>query len=226
VDSPQTWNRFSYTKNNPIKFVDPSGHIACDDTDENGKCINYEQNQKRLENSLKRYKEVNKVKEEDMKEVRMLGQSTFITPGEYELLLNSDGEINNWRLFQMGSLARHALNTTAQLFPGESLHNSRADAFRHAYWNALMTQTFGADYAQAFTTAHESSPDSIREEQFMDLHNNAVGRAIGSANPYMRPEMLQKLVMNALTNGDLYVWDGQNIYFSDDCPTCVGQPGY
>jgi len=31
VDSPQSWNRFSYTLNNPIRFKDPTGHaISCD----------------------------------------------------------------------------------------------------------------------------------------------------------------------------------------------------
>lgn len=40
----QDWNRYSYARNNPLRYTDPSGHIACDDQDENGKCINYEQN--------------------------------------------------------------------------------------------------------------------------------------------------------------------------------------
>ena len=42
--NPLDWNRYSYARNNPLRYTDPSGHIACDDQDENGKCINYEQN--------------------------------------------------------------------------------------------------------------------------------------------------------------------------------------
>jgi hypothetical protein len=42
--NPQDWNRYAYARNNPLRYTDPSGHIACDDQDENGKCINYEQN--------------------------------------------------------------------------------------------------------------------------------------------------------------------------------------
>jgi RHS repeat-associated protein len=42
--NPQSWNRFSYVRNNPVRFNDPTGHIECDDQDENGNCINYRQN--------------------------------------------------------------------------------------------------------------------------------------------------------------------------------------
>jgi RHS repeat-associated protein len=42
--NPQDWDRYNYARNNPLRYTDPSGHIACDDQDENGKCINYEQN--------------------------------------------------------------------------------------------------------------------------------------------------------------------------------------
>lgn len=38
------WDRYAYARYNPLRYTDPSGHIACDDQDENGKCINYEQN--------------------------------------------------------------------------------------------------------------------------------------------------------------------------------------
>lgn len=31
-------------RNNPIRYNDPTGHIECDDQDENGKCINFRQN--------------------------------------------------------------------------------------------------------------------------------------------------------------------------------------
>ncbi len=37
--NPQSLNRFSYVRNNPINSVDPTGHKECDDIDANGKCI-------------------------------------------------------------------------------------------------------------------------------------------------------------------------------------------
>jgi RHS repeat-associated protein len=33
---PQSWNRFSYVRNQPLKYIDPSGHGECDPL--NGKC--------------------------------------------------------------------------------------------------------------------------------------------------------------------------------------------
>jgi len=32
ITNPQDWNRYTYTRNNPIKYVDPSGHKACTTT--------------------------------------------------------------------------------------------------------------------------------------------------------------------------------------------------
>jgi RHS repeat-associated protein len=38
-DNPLAWDRYSYTLNNPINLVDPSGHIPCDNYDAAGRCI-------------------------------------------------------------------------------------------------------------------------------------------------------------------------------------------
>lgn len=40
--NPQSWNHFIYVMNNPLRYIDYSGHRACDDVDRNGNCITYE----------------------------------------------------------------------------------------------------------------------------------------------------------------------------------------
>ncbi len=37
--NPQNLNRFSYATNNPLRYIDPSGHRPCDDFDSYGRCI-------------------------------------------------------------------------------------------------------------------------------------------------------------------------------------------
>ncbi len=39
ISNPQNLNRFSYVANNPLRYTDPTGHMACIDFDENGQCI-------------------------------------------------------------------------------------------------------------------------------------------------------------------------------------------
>ena len=65
------------------------------------------------------------------------------------------------------------------------------NAFKHAYWNALMTRDMGSEWAEAFANAHESWPeedldivDAIedgvailrRDHVAMDLYYNEIGR--------------------------------------------------
>ena len=231
--NPQTLNRFGYVLNNPIRFNDPTGH-RCADGDEDiwGYC-DYRPPQQPsgneegggdddcdLQCELDEFEGIETVEEDDMETVTLFGQSQKVSPAEYVLLLNENGEIDRWKLLRLGSIFLHALNQTRRLFPGESQLNSPADAFRHAYWNALITREFGSEFAEAFTTGHETGYGQIREEQFMDLHNNEVGRNIGSTYSDVPIPILQQKILEALENGDLYVWTGQEIYLSNECPLC------
>jgi hypothetical protein len=86
--------------------------------------------------------------------------------------------------------ATEALASTIAQFPANQSDGTKANAFQHAYWNALLVCQIGAARTAQFATAHEDYPDhylnATNEYGFtnramgeMDLYNNAVGRDIG-----------------------------------------------
>jgi hypothetical protein len=115
--------------------------------------------------------------------------------------------------------------TLFEYIDNADMHNSPSDAFHHAYWSALMTREYGAGFAEQFTTAHETSYWSVKEQAFMDLHNNQVGIDIANANPNATDAELRSAVLDSLYRGELYVWDEPNIYFSGaQCSSCDWRP--
>lgn len=90
------------------------------------------------------------------------------------------------------------------------------DAFRHSYWNALMTKRYGADFTENFTNAHEGAPGNPADREAMDLYNNAVGRRIATENPNASDEQLAQLVQQAIQRGEMIVIDRNgNLAWSD-----------
>ncbi len=76
------------------------------------------------------------------------------------------------------------------------------DAFRHAYWNALMTKSIGKKYAEKFATAHEStSPDGL--DKTMDLTNNRIGRDYGENNKKKSEAELAIIIRDAVSAGKM-----------------------
>lgn len=98
------------------------------------------------------------------------------------------------------------------------------DAFRHAYFNALLTRSFGSEFAAAFATAHEGTPGNPASKEAMDLYNNEVGRRVAMRNVEALDDELAELIQAALKNGEMVVIDGAGeLAFSDEVP--VGQTG-
>ena len=86
-------------------------------------------------------------------------------------------------------------------------NDGHRDAFRHAYWNALLVQQYGEQWTKAFATAHEGLPGNTANREAMDLYNNEIGRSIGAANKNATPEQLANLVEQSLNQGKLVVVD-------------------
>jgi hypothetical protein len=83
--------------------------------------------------------------------------------------------------------------------------NDCSDAFRHAYWNALMTKSNGVLSATLFGTAHECVSGQPNLENNMDLHNNSIGREVAMNNNSMNNTELANQIMASLLNGELKI---------------------
>ncbi|MGO1070472.1 DUF6973 domain-containing protein [Lysobacter sp. CA199] len=124
-------------------------------------------------------------------------------------------------LRELDGIRKQALNEGVERFPNNPVpgtipadrsrewqgNDGHRDAFRHAYWNALMTQKYGAEWTGAFATAHEGVPGNNANREAMDLYNNKIGREIGAANPNVSAEKLADLVEQSLNQGKLVMID-------------------
>jgi hypothetical protein len=62
------------------------------------------------------------------------------------------------------------------------LHNGPADAWRHCYWNCLMTAEIGKGQAAFVAENHEEHGKGPAVENLMDRRNNWEGRECGGKN--------------------------------------------
>ncbi|MEE4022961.1 hypothetical protein V1Y59_07730 [Gordonia sp. PKS22-38] len=112
-------------------------------------------------------------------------------------------------------------------FPRESLSDGHGDAFRHAYWNALLTKEFGAEWTEQYTTAHEGLGGNPANREAMDLYNNELGRSVAEANPDASAEELADLIAAEVSDGRTIVIGGDGaIDWSKNVKVGeTGQPG-
>lgn len=149
--------------------------------------------------------------------------SQTVTKTEGELLDNLQNDRGLRGLQEFRDIRDDALKTAQERYPDAPGADSHLDAFRHAYWNALMVQKYGEDFARDFATAHEGSAETADSEA-MDLYNNQVGRRIAVENPDASPEELANLIQQAVTNGEMVVIDGKgDLAWSDQ--VAIGQTG-
>lgn len=76
---------------------------------------------------------------------------------------------------------------------------TKNDAYRHAYWNAINTRDFGYGFAKIWADAHESEdPPAIQLETQMDFWNNEVGRDLADLDfPDASKEELKAIVLSS-----------------------------
>lgn len=151
--------------------------------------------------------------------LEVLPDAKRLTASECELL---DG-LNAFELLSFNAAHDLAFSKASDRFPspdGTDGNDNHTDAFRHAYWNAILSRRFGPYWTAKFTTAHESDPSNPGPREAMDLYNNEVGREIAGAHPNASEEELADHVEEALRDGRLVVLapDGQSLEWSDRVP--------
>ena len=97
-------------------------------------------------------------------------------------------------------------------------NGGRLDAFRHAYWMALLSQEFNCRRAYRLGLAHEKGNkidfrkdkteegapvDSISIS--MDLYNNCIGVHLGFENPEASHEEIAEIVMREIAAGKMKI---------------------
>ncbi|WP_436493484.1 DUF6973 domain-containing protein [Actinokineospora sp. HUAS TT18] len=116
-------------------------------------------------------------------------------------------------------LSQTALDDSRTVFNGAGMEDGHSDAYRHAYWNAMMANDFGAEWTEDYATAHERGPGGTDTSHAMDLHNNEVGRRIAEEHPGASREELSAYVEQAVRDGEMVVIgpDG-NLVRSNEVP--------
>lgn len=102
-----------------------------------------------------------------------------------------------WAGYKADTEARERYNDSV-------LHNGNGDAFRHAYWNALMVKYIDYSWAYDWATAHEegaTGQSAIEKE--MDLYNNMMGWTLVLGNESKSDEEIADIIQNAVRNGKM-----------------------
>lgn len=125
--------------------------------------------------------------------------------------------------FKAFDLTRKSLKMTNEVVDfgilGDDLHGGQADAFKHAYWMALLTQHINWRKAFSLGKAHEKGDYlefkrawrkgkfSIHDEAAseMDLQNDRLGVIIGVQNPEASETQLRDIIIDAVHSGQLKI---------------------
>ncbi|MGN1156713.1 MAG: DUF6973 domain-containing protein [Agathobacter sp.] len=108
------------------------------------------------------------------------------------------------------SCANTATTWTNNLFNSSVTYLGNGDAYRHAFWQALIAEAYGTSFAKQWGDAHESTSSGVDKE--MDLRNNDIGRNLGaSIKGYQNIEArLSSALLTKISNGELWrVVNGQ-----------------
>ncbi|MED1862538.1 hypothetical protein P4V41_03535 [Fictibacillus nanhaiensis] len=96
-------------------------------------------------------------------------------------------------------------------------HNGKADAFRHSFWNALMSESIGTGQAKEVADIHEEYNEGPQIEHDMDYFNNSKGRsaftALENSGSSTSEANLKKRIKSDIDAGKMkYIKSGKLVY--------------
>lgn len=105
-------------------------------------------------------------------------------------------------------LSKQAAEHAQSRYSDYTLWQGNGDAFRHAYWSALMTKYIDRDFAYEMGLAHEGLKkgydwDSLNSDTKMDVSNNYYGRKRATALDGYTDTKIANNIAYHVTEGDL-----------------------
>jgi|HigsolmetaAR206D_1030411.scaffolds.fasta_scaffold00160_21 hypothetical protein len=180
---------------------------------ENGKITEEEFAEKVKENigsQLQTNEDVNELMESENKVMQPMGLSYDYDFGAFgvkatEIVLFAKNPIDASRA---KSLAEDALKEAQDRYKDYTLWQGNGDAFRHAYWSALMTKHINRDFAYEAGYAHEGyktgSYDDIKSlDVKMDIKNNYSGRILGTKYKSKSDNYIAEKVADEVSKGNM-----------------------
>jgi hypothetical protein len=120
-------------------------------------------------------------------------KATKLTVEEWKLVILNP--IKSYKAAGTVDLSAHTVQAQMPCDIDVGFADGKADAARHAYWNALMAKRTTTAFAELFGTAHESGSTNAPSATAMDLHNNAIGRALADKYPTATEDQLLELIL-------------------------------
>lgn len=154
---------------------------------------------------------------DDIEELRVDTDQPVVSETEDGKINAAEAGVIGWwlatggmdKVESMRDIKREADPAGREAYPNQGL-DQQEDAFRHAYWNALMTQEHSAEDARMLSNAHEMHEDPTPlddKRESMDLYNNEVGRRIAEEHPDADRAELKDLLKKAVEDGEMVCID-------------------
>ncbi|MEW5986447.1 MAG: RHS repeat-associated core domain-containing protein [Chloroflexota bacterium] len=203
--NPQTFNRYAYALNNPIRYTDPTGHIVCEDSNLSGSCtpesgssVDYE---------------------------TLYGPSIWL-PAGYEWVLLTPGGDGQISFYTLTSVDEPGASTPEDLSDESHYRLQGSVILNDQLWNYIVTDAdSGEGYWQENTWSSSCSPafasatQCIVPLEYMSPEQPVTG-AVNTGSPI--PMGRDRLAYVQVENGS-YPFDGDGLLINtrDECPGCA-----